>query len=494
MRCLPVPGRRRYPPCASARPGLPLPSASPAPFPPSPSASPRHLEPLPENLLGAVLARLAYVGVILLATLPGGLDLDADRIARRLSAAFDTTLSGRDVVDAVRNVVLFAGWGAVWVATELKGRIYRAIVVATVTGALLSFSVELIQLLSATRTASVLDVMTNTTGSLVGGAMLAVMVLAVSWNRSARSFVGLPAFVLAGAYGTAVLLESLLPPFSSGLIPGHGGGVGDRFGRAVAAFDPASLGDLRLYPLLLFPPAGVLAVAALVEAGTSYRAAMGWVAAAVVPVFVAVELVGGVAGLPISAGAVFAHSLGTVAGAALAAGYLPRFTRRFSGAARPALLLAAYVAVLALWSWRPFVPVTSFAALVEQVSPRQLVPLFAHSVRVDYFSVADIARQFALLVPVGALLAVWPLHRRGWLSGPLPGIYVACALEGGQILLVHRMFDMTDALVGTSAVLLGWMIVRRAGMRPYGELLAPPGAGTRAPGGTSARAREPGQP
>jgi len=466
----------------------------PAALPNSPLGAARHADPPPGNPGGLIVARMGYLAIILLATLPGALDLDAPRIAERLSAAFELTFSGRDVVDAVRNVVLFAGWGAVWVATERSGRIYRAIGVATVTGALLSLSVETIQLLSATRTASVLDVMTNTAGSLAGGAALAAMIAAVRGSQGERSFVGLPAFVFAGAYGAAVLLEALLPPFSSAMIPGHGGGIGERFARAVAAFDPASLGDLRRYPLLLFPPAGALAVAALVEAGTSRRAALGWVAVAAVPVFVGVELVGGVAGLPISAGAVVVHVAGTVAGAALAAVGLPGFTRRFSGAARPALLLAGYLAVLALWSWRPFVPVGSFAALAQQVGPRQLVPLFAHSIRVDYFSVADIARQFALLVPVGGLLAVWPLRRRGWLSGPLPGIYAACVLEGGQILLVHRMFDMTDALVGTSAVLLGWIIVRRAGMRPYGQLLALPGGGVAAPGGPRARPRRAGEP
>ncbi|TVP45025.1 MAG: VanZ family protein [Gemmatimonadales bacterium] len=458
-------------------------------MPPSPSTAEPRVAPPPGDPRSLVLARLAYLAVILLATLPGGLDLDSDRIAERLSAAFELTFSGRDVVDAVRNIVLFAGWGAVWIATEGKGRPLRAIAVATVTGALLSLSVETIQLLSATRTASVLDVMTNTAGSFAGAATLAAMIAAVVAARGQRSFVGLPAFVFAGAYGCAVLLEALLPPFSSDMIPGHGGGIGERFARAVAAFDPASVTDLRVYPLLLFPPAGALAVAALVEARVSYRAALVWVAAVVLPLFVAVEMVGGVAGLPISAGAVLEHAVGTVAGAALAARYLPAFTRGFSGAVRPALLLLAYVGVLALWSWRPFVPVGSLAALAEQISLRQLVPLFAHSIRVDYFSVADITRQFALLVPVGALLAVWPLRRRGWLSGPLPGIYVACALEGVQVLLVHRMFDMTDALVGSSAILIGWTIVRRAGMRPYAELLASPGAAARGTAGSSARTR-----
>jgi len=468
--------------------------APPVDLPSSPFEATPHADPPPGNLGGSILARLGYLAVILLATLPGALDLDAARVAQRLSGAFELTFSGRDVVDAVRNVVLFAGWGAVWVATERRGRVLRAIGVATVTGALLSLSVETIQLFSATRTASVLDVMTNTAGSLLGGATLAAMISAVSWSRSDRSFVGLPAFVFAGAYGAAVLLEALLPPFSSAVIPGHGGGIGARFARAVAAFDPASLGDLRIYPLLLFPPAGALAVAALVEARASCRAAFGWVAAAAGPVFVLVELVGGVAGLPISAGAVVVHTAGTVTGAALAALYLPRLTRTFSTGVRPAFLFAGYLAVLALWSWRPFVSVGSFAALAQQVGPRQLLPLFAHSVRVDYFSVADIARQFALLIPVGGLLAVWPLRSRGWLSGPLPGIYAACVLEGGQILLVHRMFDMTDALVGTSAVLLGWIIVRRAGMLPHGELLASPGAGEEAPGEASVRGGEPGEP
>ncbi|MGH7577105.1 MAG: VanZ family protein, partial [Longimicrobiales bacterium] len=90
--------------------------------------------------------------------------------------------------------------------------------------------------------------------------------------------------------------------------------------------------------------------------------------------------------------------------------------------------------------------------------------------RVDLFSVVDIVRQFCLLVPVGALLAVWPLRRHGWLRGPWPAVYAALALEVGQILVTGRFFDITDAIIGAAGGLIGWAIIRRCGYPVYGTI------------------------
>ncbi len=420
--------------------------------------------------------RLAYLGVLLLATLPPPVfDLSREGLSARLSGAFDLTFTGGDVVDAVRNVLLFAGWGAVWAASAprsaARNAFLRTAVVATVVGAAISVTVESIQLLSPYRDTNIWDFITNTTGSALGAVVFLVLIRSIDRTRQDRSYLGLPAFILATGYGAAVLLEATIPLLAQGTVPGYGGGPLTRAARALEHFSWSTLADLPLLPLLLFPPAGMLAVAALAERGMDRRVARDRIFLFVFPVFALVEVVGGMIGQPISAGALVMHAAAVGLGAWLADRYLPAFTRRFRGRARPAVLLLTYLAILAIWSWRPFTLVTSLGALREGLTVEQFRPLLSHAVRFDIFSALDIARQFALLIPVGALLAVWPLRRRGPLAGPLPGVYAAIFLEAGQMLVDGRLFDMTDALVGVAAVTLGWVVVRRGGLTPWGELL-----------------------
>jgi glycopeptide antibiotics resistance protein len=391
----------------------------------------------------------------------------------RLAGAFDLSFRGRDVIDAVRNVLLFAGWGAVWAATAPRDvAAGRVILAATGVGALISLSVESIQLFSIYRDTNIWDFATNTLGSALGAGVPSGMGRALERARTDRSYVGLPAFVFAGAYGAAVAIEALFPLLEPGMVPGYGGGVGTRLGRALEYFEWSTLGQLPLHHLPLFLPAGILGVAALAEGGWSHRRAWTQVAAWSLPLMAAVEVVAGVAGHPIVAGAVLVNASAVALGAWIGARWIPPFTLRFRGHQRPALLLAGYLAVLALWSWRPLTFVTSWGALADGISFEQFLPMLAHAQRFDLFSAADIARQFALLVPVGALLAVWPLHARGPLAGPLPGVALAALLEGGQILVDGRIFDITDVLVGAAAVLLGWAVVRQAAFPRRGTLLA----------------------
>ncbi len=422
--------------------------------------------------------RIAYLAVLLLATLPPPVfDLTREGLTARLSGAFDLNFRGSDVIDAVRNVLLFAGWGAVWAASAprqaARQAFVRTIVAATLVGSAISVSIESIQLLSPYRDTNIWDFITNTVGSALGATVFLVLIRSIDRTRQDRSYVGLPTFVLAGGYGAAVLLEALIPLLAQGEIPGYGGGPLARAGRALDHFSWSTLGELPLLSAILFVPAGILAVAALAERGMDRGEARNRILGLALPLFVGVELVGGILGQPISAGAALMHAVGVAAGAWLADRYLPAFTQRLRGAARPAAVLTAYLGFLVLWSWRPFTFVTSFAAIQDGLAAQQFIPLMSHAVRFDVFSALDIARQFALLVPVGALLAVWPLRVRGPLAGPLPGIYVAVLLEVGQILVDGRHFDMTDALVGSAAVLLGWVVVRRGGLRPWGEVLNP---------------------
>jgi glycopeptide antibiotics resistance protein len=126
-----------------------------------------------------------------------------------------------------------------------------------------------------------------------------------------------------------------------------------------------------------------------------------------------------------------------------------------------------------LWSWRPFVPDLSAASIAEQFSAVHWIPLRAMAQRVDLFSVADIVTQFLLYLPLGALLAVWPLKRNGPFRGILPAFYLAIILELGKIVVAERFFDVTHILIQVAGAAVGWIVVRRSGFAPYGELGLP---------------------
>jgi glycopeptide antibiotics resistance protein len=127
------------------------------------------------------------------------------------------------------------------------------------------------------------------------------------------------------------------------------------------------------------------------------------------------------------------------------------------------------MAILAAWAWRPFLPEVTLAGYQEKFDTPWYIPLAALARQVDFFSVVDVCTPFFLYLPLGALLAAWPWRREGALAGPLPGVLLALALEVGQVVILYRMLDVTDAIVTASGVLVGWAVMRRAGYRPYGE-------------------------
>src|SRR5438270_16550 len=172
-------------------------------------------------------ARWGYVAVVLLATLTQlhpSPDLTA--AGARLARAFTPSLGWRDAIDGLRNTVLFAGLGAVWVVTSRSGAVRAEIRRATLVGLALSATVEGLQVFSPVRTASIVDVTTNTLGALGGAGAVALLIAAVVAAKGARSYLGVPSFLLAGAYGGAVLCEALTPLFGPAALPWTAGGAG----------------------------------------------------------------------------------------------------------------------------------------------------------------------------------------------------------------------------------------------------------------------------
>jgi glycopeptide antibiotics resistance protein len=432
---------------------------------------------LPSNQARSVnavaVARLAYVGVLALATLvPFRFDFEVTAIMDRLAGGLHPLLTPRDAVDAARNLVLFAGWGALWLVTSRSARAPTAVARATVSGGLLSLGLETLQLFSASRTASVLDLMTNTAGSLAGALAIFWLTAAGQAARGRRSFVGIPAFLFAGAYLGAVFLEAFFPLFRQTTVPGASGGPAVRISESLHYFEVGSVFAIPVLDILLFLPAGTFAVAALVESGQRYRAAAWLTGLGGLGLAVFAELGHGFLGRPMELGAIIAHAAAIACGAWLAALRLPQLSRQLRGRGRPLALMIAYIAILCLWAWRPLRLEIDPQAIAAQFSVSRWVPLRAYGVRVDLFSVSDVIVSFLLFLPLGSLLAVWPLRLRGRLRRFLPGVYLAGLTEAGQLLVAGRFFDITDILIASAGAVIGWSVIRRAAYRPYGELLA----------------------
>ena len=415
--------------------------------------------------------RIAYLLILLLATLTN-LDpvLDAGAAAARAGDALDLSLTPKDALDAVRNVVLFAGWGLVWMATAPAGATLRSMTLAVSTGIAVSLGVEAAQLLSDVRRASPLDVLYNGGGAAVGAIVVVVAVRRLARHRTERSFVGMPAALFAVGYGIAVLGEALIPLFRQERHSVWGNPV-SRLVYSIRAIEPASFGVLPLSEIVLFLPAGFFLAAAISEAGNGYRRS-AWMAAVVGSALIVVtELVRGAASVTIPAGPIVVHVTAVVAGAAAAAFLLPRITRTFRGAERPQLLFAVYAGIVALWSLRPYIPETNPSAWLAQLTGHWWMPMAFATARMDLFSVIDVTNGFFLFLPVGGLLAVWPFHRTGRWRGILPGVALAVLVEASQLFVAGRTLALADMLIGAGGVWTGWVIVRRAGYPVRGQLL-----------------------
>lgn len=418
-------------------------------------------------------ARLAYLLIILVATLSNlHFDPSLADVPMRLVRAIDPTPSLSDAVDAARNVLLFAGLGAVWVATSRLSRPTSTLARATILSLLLSACVEALQLFSPVRNASILDVTTDTIGGLVGGVFTLGAFALINDAARKRSYIGIPAVLLAASYGLATVMEAFIPLFrQEELLPQLGGSIGDRIGRAITAIRPESITSLPLTDVVIFFPAGVFAVIALVESGISASVSAILVICAAAIVYPSVEVVHGVAAVPIIIGAAIVHVAAASLGAVAAALCMKPLRRQFRTRIRARAVAAAYAFVILVWSWRPFRLDLSASGMVDQFTADHLIPLRALAQRGDLFSVTDVISQGIIFFPLGALLAVWPLARRGKLRGLLPAIYLSIILEVGKIPISERFMDVTHIFIQSAGAALGFLLVRRLGYPVSGTLL-----------------------
>ena len=414
--------------------------------------------------------RIAYLAILLLATL-SDLEpvLDAGTAAARASGALDVDLTPKDLVDAARNLALFAGWGLIWMATAPASRTVRSLALAVGTGLAISVGVEVAQLFSDVRKASPLDVLSNGGGALIGAATVVVLVRRLSRCRSARSFVGLPAALFAGGYGLAVLGEAFIPLTRQEHLSVYGSPI-SRLRFALSEFDVASFDVLPLSEIVLFAPAGFFLAAALREGGHGYERA-GWMAATVGSAsIVLAEIARGGAGFAISGGPILVHVAALILGAAAAVFLLPRMTRSLRGAERPQMLFAIYAGLIALWYLRPYILQSDPAEWLAQLTSHWWMPMSFATARMDLFSVLDVTTVFFLFLPLGGLLAVWPFRREGLWSGIVPALLLGIVVELAQLFVAGRYISVADMLIAAAAAWSGWVVVRRAGFPVRGEM------------------------
>jgi len=419
-----------------------------------------------------ITARLAYVAIVLLGTLVNlHASSDVSAVHDRLVRAVSPSLSWRDAVDGLRNTVLFAGLGAVWVVTSLTGRVVREIGRATLISLLLSTTVETLQLLSPVRTSSVLDVATNTLGGFAGAAATVVLLTAVQHARGKKSYLGVPMLLIAMPYALAAECEALAPLFHSAPLPTVQGDPLSRLAVALAAAMPLNWHEVPAFDVVLFGAAGFLLVAQLRERGRPLQAAAVAVALGTAVTVVASHIAHGAFSLAIRWEAVATDALSVVLGAWAASRWLAPITREYRGVARSRLAMIAYAGLLLLWGWRPLTIETRWDVIAAQINPLALTPLESLAERVDVFSAVHVMQQFSLYVPLGALLAVWPLRRSGRIAHLWPGVWLAALIELGHIVVTGRTFDVTNFLLAVAGLAVGWIAVRRCGYTPFGELL-----------------------
>ncbi|HEX5409061.1 MAG TPA: VanZ family protein [Gemmatimonadaceae bacterium] len=429
-----------------------------------------NLDPATERKL-KYAACAGYVLLVMIATLTKlRPDLDPLTVVSRMDRAVHWSLHAADIVDAARNLLLFAGFGVVWILATSSRRPWADTLRVTLWGLAVSVAVETIQLLSEYRFSSINDVTTNTIGALLGALLVTLLTTMLRRSRARPSWAGIPMWCVSLPFLVAVAAEMFAPIYRHEMNPGAGGSLFARLLNALHYIRPFSLHTVSYADVALFWPAGVLAVAMLVEWGVGRRTACLASMIGGCALSVAMELAHGIAGQPIELSAIAGHTAAIAIGALVGWRFLGPLGARVQGRRRAALVLAAYALLLVGWGWRPFEPRLSVADIRIQMGYRHFIPLRVLGSSQDFFGVMEIAEQFFLYMPLGFLLAVWPLRRHGKVAHMLPALWLAAFLEAGQLLVRGRNFDVTDLLTESAAVLIAYIVARRAGYQVIGEL------------------------
>jgi len=410
----------------------------------------------------ALAVRVAYLVCIGLATL---LNLDVDlslaNALDRLRRAVEPALRLTDLIDGARNVALFFGWGAIYTLTARIPLTRRDVGVATLIGMLASLSVESAQVFSPARIASLLDLLTNTLGSLFGALVLWFVERRAISDMRRGTMIGVPGWLPAGAVLMVAFGLAFTPSNRVGQVVSWSRSPLDRL-REVGSFDPR----IVPWPALVTDALAWLVVGLAVAVAISDRTGqirrrqlLAWLVLA--PGLLAAAHYGrGMVGLQREQLTVAVQTISLALGLLTGLIAVPAWRRHFTARSDRAMHIGLLVVLLgAVLSWTPHF------SIPDPTRPRfswpQLIPMMSLLQRDDLASVFLVLQRAGLGAALGACLAA---RRR--LGVPYPrlraAIGFAVLLEVGQLLVPSRYPDITDVMITSAAAILVAALVERA--------------------------------
>jgi VanZ family protein len=411
----------------------------------------------------AWLVRVAYLVCIAIATLLNlGFDPSLTHAHDRFTRAIAPTLSSRLLVDGVRNIALFLGWGACWVITSPAPTTRRTVLLATALGMLASVTVEGVQLFSPHRVANVADVVTNTTGALLGALGFWLVERRTSTDLRFGTTIGVPAWLPAGALLVTAAAIAFAPSSRPGYIIAWAASPQARAAAVLSAPPVAVPPWSLLADAVTWLAAGVaMALAVRDRTGTVRgRQLVAWLLIAT-GVFWGVHQARACAGIRREDLSVPVQGVALISGLLAGLVGVPFWRRAVRERTRRATQVGLVMALLgAVMAWTPATwasPGMAFRA----VHWRQLIPMVSLFERHDLASVALVLGKAGLGAAIGACFAA-----RTRVGAPQPAVRLALAyatvLEAGQLVIPGRFPDITDVLITGAAATLVAVLVERA--------------------------------
>lgn len=371
------------------------------------------------------------------------------------------------ILDVTSNVLLFFSFGFLWVGSEIGkhffGRLFGAVFGVGLLGGLFGLGIELGQVYSPGRTASILDALCNGSGAAIGGfsgylvfhgqrGVRGQTILNVIRRRPALLVLGILMIVpLADAYYPFQITLDVSTIWHNlkrtQWIPFAGG-----FHRYWL--------DLVIEKVLLFAAIGYLAVTILREMPRPLRAG----SALVLCIAFAFYVEGGkllfVGRIPNAENFLLA-----AAGALFGVTIVPALAQTPFCRRHPiGVLLSLVIAILAYAELSPFDWIQSADELPRRVARIEWLPLGAYYGADPLSALFDLGKKLLLAGPLGFLLAARRRTHRlhgARLEAASAGFLLGGMLEALQILLRSRTPSVTDMLLFAATSWSGAVIFRR---------------------------------
>jgi VanZ family protein len=387
---------------------------------------------------------------------------DLGEVAARLHLLGDPLNRPVSRSDVVSNVLLFVPWGALYTFRRAqRRRFWTALLGATFSGMALSGLVEICQLFAPSRTTSLVDLATNTTGAALGalaGWGFGRRVWPTWSGRLTRVVEERPTAACALAAAAGLLLAGL-SPFDVSIDLGDLRAAvkqarpipfGPSLGGAPPLAEPWSWAQEGLSAVLT----GALFALALREAGEGGVRAVAATAALGGALAFAIEVAQlTIPGRAADMTSVVLAVIGSATGGALVTWFPQRTPRQWVS---PALVVWSLAVVLAAWT-----PPHLAAPEDWSLQAWQLVPFWSYYRRTDVYAVADLFNQVMSFIPLGVLLAARAPRLPVW-RALVVGLSLGAVLEVGQLGLAERTAEVTDALSAGAGALLGALLWQRA--------------------------------